>query len=87
MENAGSGPKIGRSLKVLRVATQSCDRFLGNIMSCQIVSHQQIKVETPISRDQSVFYHIKEIVLVGLGFMAGFIIAGIMSANGMLTGF
>jgi len=31
--------------------------------------------------------HIKEIVLVGLGFMAGFIIDGIMSANGMLTGF
>ena len=29
MENAGSGPKIGQSLKVLRDSTQSCDRFLG----------------------------------------------------------
>ena len=29
MENAGSGPKIGQSLEVLRVTTPSCDRFLG----------------------------------------------------------
>jgi len=31
--------------------------------------------------------HIKEIVLVGLGFIVGFIVAGIAAANGALTGF